>query len=113
MDIFNIPNKTKLINFVLLASKASQKALQRYKAGSSKCSTKPLSFLLTTILTVVKEKLQEYCTTIYSRSGVNQMWIIKNSKELLVPLRSQNFIKINSIKTYDYSTLYTTIPHDN
>ena len=40
------------------------------------------------------------------------MWILKNSKELLVNLKSQNLSHINSIKTYDFSTLYTTIPHD-
>ena len=84
----------------------------RYIAGSSRCSTKPLSLLLTNILTAVKEKLQTYCATTYARSGVNQMWILKNSKELLANLKSQNFSQINSIKTYDFSTLYTTIPHD-
>jgi hypothetical protein len=49
----------------------------RYIAGSSKCSTKPLSVLLTNILKAVKEKLQTYCATTYVRSGVNQMWILK------------------------------------
>jgi hypothetical protein len=46
-----------------------------------------------------------YCATVYARSGVNQMWILKNSKELLESLKSP-------IKTYDFTTLYTTIPHD-
>jgi hypothetical protein len=55
----------------------------RYIAGSSKCSTKPLSMLLTNILIAVKEKHQTYCVTAYARSGVNQMWILKNSQELL------------------------------
>jgi hypothetical protein len=40
------------------------------------------------------------------------MWILKNSKELLANLKAQNFSQINSIKTYAFSTLYTTIPHD-
>ena len=84
---------------------------QRYIAGSSKCSTKPLSVLLTKILTVIKEKLQQQCTTAYSRSGVNQMWILKNSKQLLENLQTRHLSKIHSIKTYDFSTLYTTIPH--
>ena len=84
---------------------------QRYIAGSSKCSTKPLSILLTKILTAVKEKLQQYCTVAYSRSGVNQMWILKNSKQLLENLKTPHFSQIHSIKTYDFSTLYTTIPH--
>ena len=33
---------------------------QRYIAGSAKCSTKPLSQILTQILTAVKEGLQKY-----------------------------------------------------
>jgi hypothetical protein len=60
----------------------------------------------------VKEKLQTYCAITYARGGVNQMWILKNSKELLANLKAQNLFQINSIKTYDFSTLYTTIPHD-
>ena len=55
----------------------------RFIAGSLKCSTKPLSILLTKLLTHIKQGLQKYCETAYSRSGVNQMWILKNSKELL------------------------------
>lgn len=35
----------------------------------------------------------------------------KNSKELIETLKSQNFTKINSIKTYDF-ILYTAIPHE-
>ena len=46
---------------------------QRYIADSAKCSTKPLSHILTRILTAVKEGLQKYCDTAYARSGVNQI----------------------------------------
>ena len=63
---------------------------QRYIACSAKCSTKPLSQILTRILTAVKEGLQKYCDTAYARSGVNQMWILKNSKELLENLKAQS-----------------------
>ena len=83
----------------------------RFIAGSSKCSTKPLSILLTKLLTHIKQGLQKYCETSYSRSGVSQMWILKNSKELLEHLQSPNFNHITSIKSFDFSTLYTTIPH--
>ena len=83
----------------------------RFIAGSSKCSTKPLSILLTKLFTHMKQGLQKYCETSYSRSGVNQMWIQKNSKELLEHLQSPNFNHITSIKSFDFSTLYTTIPH--
>ena len=52
----------------------------RFIARSSKCSTKPLSILLTK--TTIEQGLNKYFETAYSRSGINQMWILKNSKEL-------------------------------
>ena len=70
-----------------------------------------LSALLTKLLSHIKQGLQKYCETAYSRSGINQMWIVKNSKELLEHLKSPNFKPVNSIKSFDLSTLNTTIPH--
>ena len=84
---------------------------QGYIAGSAKCSTKPLSKLLTCILSAVKTELQSYCDTSYSRDGVNQMWNLKNSKDLLKYIQSRSLSSCNSIKTFDFSTLYTTVPH--
>ena len=75
------------------------------------CSTKPLSILLTNLLTHVKQCLQKYCESAYSRNGVNQMWILKNSNEFLDHLKSPNFNLITNIKSFDLSTLYITIPH--
>jgi hypothetical protein len=84
MNEFELPYLYWIPNFTKLLTKKKH----RYIAGSSKCSTKPLSLLLTNILTAVKEKLQTYCATTYARSGVNQMWILKNSKELLANLKA-------------------------
>jgi hypothetical protein len=64
---------------------------QRYIAGSKICSTKYLSIHLTKILTAGKERRQIYCVTVYARTGVNQMWILNNSKELLESLKSPFF----------------------
>ena len=83
----------------------------RLIAGSSKCSTKPLSIRLTKLLTHFNQGLQKHCGTAYSRSGINQMWILKYSKELLNHLKSPNFNLITNIKSSYFSTLYTTIPH--
>ena len=84
---------------------------QRYIAGSAKCSTKPLSKLLTWILSAVKTRLQSYCDTSYSRGGVNQMWILRDSKDLLEYIQFRSLSSCNSNNTFDFSTLYTTIPH--
>jgi hypothetical protein len=40
------------------------------------------------------------------------MWILKNSKEILENPKAQNSSQINSVKMYDFSTHYTTIPHE-
>ena len=77
---------------------------QRYIAGSAKCSTKPLSKLLTSILSAVKSWLQSYCSTAFSRSGVNQMWILKNSKDLL------DIMKSRSLSFCDSLRLLTSLP---
>ena len=84
---------------------------QRYIAGYAKCSTRPLYKLLTCILSTVKTGLQNYRDTSYSSGGVNQMWILKNSKHLLEYIQSRSLFFCNSIITFDFSTLYTTITH--
>ena len=71
---------------------------ERYIAGSSTCSTKELSIHLTKILSAVKEGQQKYCETVYSRSGINHMWILKNSKDLLDNLKSRSFSQVSFIK---------------
>ena len=48
--------------------------------------------------------------TIYMR-GVNQMLILNNSKDLLETLSSRSQYVCNIIKTFYFSTLYTTFPH--
>ena len=39
------------------------------------------------------------------------MWILKNFKDLLEHLTSPTFNHVASIKSFDFSTLFTTIPH--
>ena len=81
---------------------------ESYIAGSSTCSTKESSIHLTKTASAVKEGQQKYCETVYSSSGINHMWILKNSKDLLDILRSRSFSHVSSFKTFDFSTL----PHD-
>jgi hypothetical protein len=85
---------------------------ERYIAGSSTCSTKELSIHLTKIMSAVNEEEQKYCETVHSRSGINHMWILKTSKDHLDNLKSRSFSHVSSIKTFDFSTLYTTLPHN-
>ena len=84
----------------------------RFIAGSSKCTTKDLSCLLTKVLSTIKDGLVRYYNTKTSRNGVNDMWILKNSTSLLSSLDQLDVRTATSVLTFDFSTLYTSIPHD-
>ena len=84
----------------------------RFIAGSGKCTTNQLSSLLTKILTVIKTGPEKYCSIKTSNTGVNNMWILKNSTNLLSSLGHLGVHKATSIQTFDFSFLYTSIPHD-
>ena len=53
----------------------------------------------------------KYCEKVYERSDKNLFWSIKNSCEVLNKLKSRGF-RASSLSTYDFSTLYTTLPHN-
>ena len=80
----------------------------RFIAGSSKCTTKQLSILLTKILTVIKTGLEKYCSTKTSYTGVNNIWMHKNSTNLLSSLSHLGVHRANSIQTFDF--LPCTLP---
>ena len=68
-----------------------------------------LSKLLTCILSAVKTGLQSYCDTSYSRGGVNQMWVLKNSRSVkstynLGPSPAISLKHLTSL--HNYSSLY-------
>ena len=78
---------------------------------SFSCTTTELSKLLTSCLTAVKNHVIRYCEKVYERSGKNLFWSIKQFGEVLNKLKSRGF-RATSLSTYDFSTLYTTLPHN-
>ena len=81
-------------------------------AGSSKCTIKDLSCLLTKVLTTVKDGLIRYCNTKTIRNGVSSMWIVRNSASLLSSRDQLDVCMATSVQTYDFSTLYTSTQHN-
>ena len=68
--------------------------------------------LLTKVLSTIKDGLVRYCNTKTSHNGVNNMWILKHSTSLLSSLDQLDVRTATSVQTFDFSTLYTSIPHD-
>ena len=59
----------------------------------------------------IKNHVIKYCEKVYEMSGKNLFGSIKNSCEVLNKLKSRGF-RASSLSTYDFSTLYTTLPHN-
>ena len=80
-------------------------------SNSSHCSTTILSKHITSALTAVKDHVIKYSETAFRNSNVNYFWSIKNSSEVIEKLRLRNFQGFQ-VSSFDFSTLYTSLPHD-
>ena len=85
----------------------------RFIAASNSCTTKPLSKLLTTCLQLILQHYKEYNKGIIRNTGANSFWIIDNSTQVLYMLNKLNNTTFAThFDSFDFSTLYTNIPHD-
>ena len=82
----------------------------RFIAGSCSCTTTRLSKLITCCFKLAKSHCISYCKTFYDRTGVNAMWIINNSLDVIQMVWRKQ-LQATSVTTWDFSTLYTSIPH--
>ena len=82
----------------------------RFIAGSRSCTTTRLSKLITECLKLVCSHCTAYCKTIRERTGVNSMWIINNSLDVIRTLEEKQ-LSLTHVSTWDFSTLYTSLPH--
>ena len=83
----------------------------RFIANSSSCTNTELSKLLTSCLTAIKSHVIRDSETVYETSNKNWFWSINNSGEVLSKLKCRGF-RATSLSTYDFSTLYKTLPHN-
>ena len=81
---------------------------QRFIAGSKTCSIKSLSKLFSKSLKLMLHHLKTYYKVVSNRSGVNNFWILENSLDFVENIKNK---KITHLQTYDFSTLYTSLPH--
>ena len=103
-------NQEKLPTLYWLPKLHKRPYKSHFIANSSSCTTTELSELSTSCLTAVSYHLIKYYDICYERDGINRCWSIKNSNEVLNKLKSIGF-KASTLSTYDFSTLYTTLPH--
>jgi predicted GIY-YIG superfamily endonuclease len=82
----------------------------RFIAAANNSTSKPFAQLLHQILTHCKDHFYNFCKVIESRTGKKMYISIENSEQVLQHIRCQRK-KIESAAAYDFSTLYTKLPH--
>ena len=80
----------------------------RFIAGSKYCSIKSLSKNFSKAMKLILNHMRLYSNTVYERTNLKYYWIIDNSLDFMDNIRDKN---INHMETYDFSTLYTALPH--
>ena len=86
----------------------------RFIVASKTCSTKPISKAVSNVFSLIYNQIHRFHMKSKFYSNVNLFWVVKNSmpvKEKLDIINTRKRAK--SIATYDFSTLYTKIPHDD
>ena len=104
-------DKCELPTFYWLPKLHTRPCKSRFISHSSHCSTSILSKHITSALTAVKDHVMKYSETAFSNSNINYCWSVKKSSEVIEKLRLRNF-QGSQVSSFDFSTLYTSLPHD-
>ena len=85
----------------------------RFIVASKDCSTKPLTKVISNVFKMIFDTVESFHNKSLFYSCLNKFWVVQNSfpvTEKLDKINNKNNAK--SISTFDFSTLYTKIPHD-
>ena len=86
----------------------------RFIVASSACSTKPLSKVASLIYKKIFNQVQSFHEKSKFYGNYNRFWMIENSAPVIEKISNlNNRKKAKSLSTYDFSTLYTKLPHDD
>ena len=85
---------------------------QRFIAASHSCTTKHLSTMISFCLKLIQTTCTNFCKVINKTCAFNRIWIVNNSFKVVDQIpRCNKRNKVRNVRTYDCTTLYTSIPH--
>ena len=85
----------------------------RFIIASKQCSTKQISKAVSSAFKLIFHQIENYHKKAKFLKNYNKFWILQNTEPILNIIKKINRRKgAKSISTYDFSTLYTKLPHD-
>ena len=85
----------------------------RFIVASKSCSTKPLSTAISNAFKLIQNQTENFHRNSKFDANYNKFWVIQNTDPVLESLKKINGkVAAKHISCFDFSTLYTNIPHD-
>ena len=111
---FKITNNEKELPIMYWTPKFHKKPYgTRFIVASKQCSTKQLSKSVSSAFKLMYNQIENFHKKSKFLQNYNKFWVLQNSDPIIATLDSINKRKnAKSITTYDFSTLYTKLPHD-
>ena len=86
---------------------------KRFIIASKQCSTKQISAAVSNVFKLIYNQVEKFHKKAKFLCNYNKFWVLQNSNPVLETLNHINRKKnAKSISTFDFSTLYTKLPHD-
>ena len=111
--IDNIPIENHRLPYRYWMPKMHENPIKaRFIIASPKSSIKPLASTITSIFRLFFRQIQTYNDKCRFLTGVNTFWVVQNNKPVIDAMNGLNKRrKTTSVSTFDFSNLYTKLPH--
>ena len=108
-----VPTESKLLPHIYWLPKLHKNPVKfRFIIAAPNCSIKPLSKAITKIFKLFYKQIETYNTKSQFYNSIKTFWVIQNNENVIKSIEKLNCRNsAKSIKTFDFSTLYTKIPH--
>ena len=108
-----IPNDNKKLPFIYSTAKQHKTPVgNRFIVSGKRCTTKKLSKVLLNVFQLVFKTLKYHCQYKCKFLKTKSYWIIDNSEDIHRDIKQlNNKKKASTIYSYDFTKLYTNIPH--
>ena len=86
---------------------------KRFIIASKQCATKQISTAVSNVFKLIYSQVENFHKKAKFLSNYNKFWVLQNCDPVLETLnRINKKLNAKSISTFDFSTLYTKLPHD-
>ena len=109
-----LDEKSKSLPIMYMSPKMHKSPIGfRFIVASKVCSTKPLTEVVSRVFKMLFNHVESFHRKSKFYSPFNKFWVVQNSFPVINHLNKINAKrKAKSISTFDFSTLYTSIPHN-